>query len=129
MNQTSQFDRLFRAPQLSRTRVLLALGVAVLADFLQIVLFPAQSVGFQQFIDVAAMVLTTLVLGFHWLLLPTFVLEFIPFLDWAPTWTGCVAAVIALRKRDQTGREPGAPPIVSAPPNQDAKPVDQKLLS
>jgi hypothetical protein len=39
------------------------------------------------------------VIGFHPLLLPTFVLELIPVADLLPTWTGCVAVVIALRRR------------------------------
>ncbi len=45
------------------------------------------------------MVLTMWALGFHWLLLPTFALELVPALDDLPTWTACVIAVIALRKR------------------------------
>ena len=40
-------------------------------------------------------------IGFHWLLLPTFVLELVPVLEDLPTWTACVIAVIALRKREQ----------------------------
>jgi hypothetical protein len=40
-------------------------------------------------------------LGFHPLLLPTFVVEFLPVADMLPTWTGCVALVVALRKRQQ----------------------------
>jgi hypothetical protein len=52
-----------------------------------------------QVLDVLAMVLTTLSIGFHVLLLPTFALEFIPLVDMIPTWTGCVVAVNALRKR------------------------------
>jgi hypothetical protein len=47
------------------------------------------------------MVLTWRVLGFHPLLLPTFALEFLPIVDVLPTWTGCVALVVALRKRQQ----------------------------
>ena len=58
--------------------------------------------GADELIDVAAMVLTCRVIGFHPLLLPTFALEFLPIVDWLPTWTGCVAIVVALRKREQT---------------------------
>jgi hypothetical protein len=35
-------------------------------------------------------------IGFHPLLLPTSVLEFLPLADMLPTWTGCVAIVVAL---------------------------------
>ena len=34
-------------------------------------------------------------LGFHPLLLPTFLVEFLPMTDMLPTWTGCVALVTA----------------------------------
>ena len=58
-------------------------------------------------IDVIIMVLTTCLLGFHWALLPSFLLEAIPGLDLAPTWTGCVAFVVWRRRRQPT---PGQPP-------------------
>ena len=38
-------------------------------------------------------------IGFHPLLLPTFVIEFVPVADLLPTWTGCAALVVALRRR------------------------------
>ena len=41
-------------------------------------------------------------IGFHPLLLPTFVLEIVPLADLAPAWTACVAVVVALRKRQRT---------------------------
>ena len=47
------------------------------------------------------MILTWRLIGFHPLLLPTFVLEFLPITDLLPTWTGCVALVMALRTRQQ----------------------------
>jgi hypothetical protein len=50
------------------------------------------------------------ILGFHILLLPTFVVELIPVADMLPTWTGCVIAVIALRKRGQNIPPPSPPP-------------------
>ena len=92
--------RFSRTP-ISGMRIALALVIAILADFLQVVLLPLEWIFIQQIIDVVAMALTTLVLGFHPLLLPTFVVELIPLADMLPTWTGCVVAVIALRKRAQ----------------------------
>ncbi len=107
----------FTAPRLTGTRMLLALAIAAIADFLQFVLVPLEWVLIQQIVDVFAMGLIILVIGFHPLLLPTFVVEFIPVVDMLPTWTGCVIAVIALRKREQrAGPETGAPFVVSAPP-------------
>jgi len=89
------------APQVSRSRIILALSVALVADFLQIVLVPLEWMFIQQIIDVAAMAFMMGLLGFHPLLLPTFVIEFIPFVDMLPTWTGCVVAVTVLRRRQQ----------------------------
>jgi hypothetical protein len=52
--------------------------------------------------------LTGWAVGFHWLLLPTFAMEFVPLLDELPTWTACVIAVIVLRKREQHSLPPPA---------------------
>jgi hypothetical protein len=82
-------------------RIVLALFIAVTADGLQLITGALGWAGPDQAIDVVVMLLTIWVLGFHWLLLPTFALELIPGLDDLPTWTACVIAVIALRKRAQ----------------------------
>ena len=79
----------------------LALGVAISADALQFCLGPFGWAFGDQAIDVMAMVLTMWLLGFHVLLLPTFVLELVPVLEDLPTWTACVIAVIWLRRREQ----------------------------
>lgn len=97
-----------RPPALSRLRIGLALAVAVAADALQIGLLPVAWTFAQSAVDVVAMVLTIGLLGFHLLLLPTFLVELIPVADMLPTWTACVIAVIALRKREQ--KPPPAPP-------------------
>ena len=99
MNLPQKIAERFRAPQLTRTRIVLALAVAVVADGIQI---PLQAVPVApEIVDVIAMIATSAILGFHWLLLPTFLVEFVPLVDMMPTWTGCVVAVIALRKRAQ----------------------------
>ncbi len=105
----------FPAPRLTRGRIVLALGVAIGADALQWLLAPLALAGFfaDEIIDVIAMVLTARVLGFHVLLLPTFLLEFMPLVGMLPTWTGCVIAVIALRKNKQSASAP--PPVQPAP--------------
>jgi hypothetical protein len=108
MKLSERLNRLVRVPRVTRGRVILAMAIAVAADGLQFLLGPLGWVFIDQVIDVAAMVLASLVLGFHWLLLPTFVTEFIPLVDELPTWTACVIAVIALRKREQ--RAPPPPP-------------------
>lgn len=110
----------FTVPHLTRARIILALALGVIADGLQLLLGPLGWVGVDQFIDLVAMGLTTWVLGFHLLLLPTFVVEFIPVADMLPTWTGCVVAVIALRKREQRAASvvdvsPELPPAKTPP--------------
>jgi hypothetical protein len=58
-------------------------------------------------IDVVTAAVTSWLLGFHWALLPTAVLEAIPLLDAAPTWTSCVLFVIWRRKREADTLRPG----------------------
>ncbi len=99
--------RRFAAPQLTRTRIVFALVIAVIADALQFFLGPLGWVIVDGLIDAVAMALTIWLLGFHWLLLPTFFVELIPVVDMLPTWSGCVIAVIALRKREQRAAPPG----------------------
>jgi hypothetical protein len=98
---------------MTRLRIALALAIAVVADGMQFLLNGLGWLGADQAIDVVAMGLTSWVIGFHWLLLPTFALEFIPLLDELPTWTACVIAVIALRKREQ--KTPPAAPRPAQP--------------
>jgi hypothetical protein len=90
--------------------VRLAYAVAVTTDALQLLLGPLGWAFADEILDVAAMILTWRVIGFHPLLLPTFALEFFPVADLLPTWTACVALVVAIRKRQQQG-PPGQPPV------------------
>ena len=92
---------LTRAPFLTPARVRAAYAVGVTTDVLQFVFGPFGWAGADEVLDAIAAALTWWLLGFHPLLLPTFAVEFIPFIDMLPTWTGCVAAVVALRKRGQ----------------------------
>lgn len=111
MGLISKLNNLFRPSRLSRRRMVLALFVAVVADGLQI---PLQVPPFPEIIDVVAMLFTTALIGFHVLLLPTFAIEFVPLASALPTWTGCVLAVIALRRRSE--RQQSNPPPSSVPP-------------
>jgi len=96
------FQRLFpRAPMLTTPRVRSAYLVAVAADVIQLLLGPVGWTFADEIIDVAAMMAISRLIGFHPLLLPTFIIEFVPIADLLPTWTGCVALVVALRKREQ----------------------------
>jgi hypothetical protein len=101
-------------PVLTRQRVWLAYAVAVTADVLQFAVGPLGWAFADEALDVAAMILEWRLIGFHPLLLPTFVLEFVPVADLIPAWTACVAVVIALRRKQQGSlQHPPAPgPII-----------------
>lgn len=87
---------------------MLAFGVAVIADLIQLPIAGATATGVlaipSEFadlvVDCIAMGATTMLLGFHWVLLPSFFIELVPGLDLMPTWTGCVAYAIWQRRKD-----------------------------
>jgi hypothetical protein len=121
----SLFDKLNRrmtAPKLTRGRIAAAMTIAFVADLLQIVLLPVAWTFVQSGIDVVAMLLVMGAIGFHLLLLPTFIIEFMPGVDILPTWTACVIAVIALRKREQSSERPPSVDVEASvqttPPSQ-----------
>jgi hypothetical protein len=66
------------------------------------------------------MAATWRIIGFHPLLLPTFALELLPVSDVLPTWTGCVALVLAIRKRQQrfATQGPDLGPVIDVKPEQ-----------
>jgi hypothetical protein len=100
-------------PLLTPSRIWLAYTIAVTTDALQLLLGPVGWAGADEILDVAAAALMWRVLGFHPLLLPTFLVELLPMADMLPTWTGCVALVIALRRRQQMGPPPPGPgPVI-----------------
>ncbi len=87
-----------QVPALTPSRVRTAYAVAIVTDVAQFVLGPLGWAGADQALDVIAAVVQYRLLGFHPLLLPTFLLEFLPITDMLPTWTACVALVISTRK-------------------------------
>jgi hypothetical protein len=110
MNLPEQINSFFRAPTLTRPRMILALAIAVAADGLQFLLGPLGWLFVDPAIDCVTMVLLSRVIGFHILLLPTFAVKLVPGIDELPTWTACTAAVIALRIHDQKNPPPSPPP-------------------
>ena len=86
---------------LTRSRIRAAYAVAVATDVLQFMLGPLGWAFTDEILDVVALAATTWLLGFHPLLLPTFVIEMVPIVDMVPTWTACVALVVALRNKPQ----------------------------
>jgi len=101
MDSRNWRDRLLGGSELvlTRSRIKAAYAVAIATDVLQFVLGPFGWAFTDEILDVAALIATTKLLGFHPLLLPTFILEFVPVIDVLPTWTACVALVVATRKK------------------------------
>ena len=98
------------APALTTGRIGSAYAVAVATDALQLVAGPLGWVGADEMLDFIAAAATWRLLGFHPLLLPTFIIEFLPIADMLPSWTGCVALVVAARKARQGGVDPPPQP-------------------
>ena len=98
--------RLLQPPPLTPTRSRLAFGIALATDILQIALGPVGWAFADEILDAIAGVVLWRLLGFHPLLLPTFVLELVPVADLLPTWTGCVGLVVALRRRQRVHEPP-----------------------
>ncbi len=84
-------------PTLTKRRVRFALALAMLADLVQVGLMPLFWEGAasppNDVLDVVIAVAMFLLLGFHWALLPSVVLELVPALNLVPTWTAAVLFV------------------------------------
>ena len=104
---------------LARSRIRAAYGTAIAVDVLQLALGPFGWVFADEILDVVAMLVMSRLIGFHPLLLPTFVIELVPVADLLPTWTGCVALVVAMRRKQ-------APPPAG---DDDAVTIDVKPTS
>jgi hypothetical protein len=96
-------------PSMTPARVRSAYAVAVITDALQMILGPFGWVFADEILDIIAAAAMWRLLGFHPLLLPTFAIEFLPVSDMLPLWTGCVAMVIATRRRQETPAAPRPP--------------------
>jgi hypothetical protein len=85
-----------------------ALGIALFADALQIVLFPFFGEGglspLNDLLDIAVGFAMIRLLGWHWAFLPSFMAELIPGLDLVPTWT--LAVLIVTRQISPRQTEP-----------------------
>ncbi len=110
-----RLPRFLQVPRLTPLRMAAAFGLAVVVDGLQLVLGPLGWSIADEMLDVAAMMAMICLLGFHVLFLPTFLIEIFPVADALPTWTGCVALVVGLRRREQR-RTADAPPTLPPGP-------------
>lgn len=98
-------------PRVSATRVRIARVIAVVADAVQLGLFPAFGTGALFFLndclDVVVGIAMVMLVGWHFAFVPTFVAELVPGLDLVPTWT--IAVWIATRHRAIEPPAPGPP--------------------
>ena len=95
--------RAFELVRAMRSRDLrIALSVAITADALQIIGLPLFASGglspADMAIDVAAAMILSKLLGWHWAFLPTAFAELIPAFDLFPTWTAAVLYVAWQRR-------------------------------
>ena len=108
----AEAQRFFQPRPLTPWRARTALGVAAATDILQMALGPFGWAFADEVLDVIAAVILTSVLGFHPLLLPTFIVEFLPVADLLPTWIGCVALVLTLRRRERAAPPSAATDVI-----------------
>jgi hypothetical protein len=121
-------DRMIK-PELTRRRVALAFAAAGIADLIQVPVTAAMLSGVLTvpgetaniIIDAIVMIITSLLLGFHWILLPSVILELVPVFDLFPTWTACVAFVVWRRRQEEM-------PFVVPPHSGPMKTVDVDVL-
>jgi hypothetical protein len=89
--------------------VRVARTVAVLADLVQIVAFPAFGMGaaspWNDALDVLVAGAMVLLIGWHWAFLPSFLAELLPGLDLVPTWTAAVFFVTRGKGRSSPSGE------------------------
>lgn len=127
-------------PELTTGRILLAFSIAVIADMVQFPITAVAATGILSvpiliadfFVDLFVMVTVSLIIGFHWVLLPSVFVEVIPGLDLFPMWTGCVAFVVWQRKKKQahtpvigSGLDVKEAQVVSEPPFVQSEPPAQ----
>jgi hypothetical protein len=105
----------FRVRPISRPRAALAFFLAAGLDAMQLALGPLGWTFADEIADVIGLAVFSVMLGFHPLLLPTFIIEIIPVVDMLPTWTACVGAVLILRGRAKAEDSGAVTPKESQP--------------
>ena len=99
-----------------------AMLVAIVADALQLVVFPMFVEGAfspaDDALDLGVAALLTHLLGWHWEFLPTFAAKLVPGVDLVPFWTLAVANVYRKSKRAVVSVETSGPqpPAGTTPP-------------
>jgi hypothetical protein len=93
---------------LSQTRIKVARVIAICADLLQIGLPFVFGEGlfspFEDALDIVVCLTMTLLVGWHFAFVPSFIVKLVPFVDLTPTWT--IAVFVATRKSQVVKAEP-----------------------
>ena len=115
---------------MTRTRIIAARLVAIGADLLQLGLFPFFGEGIMSalndFLDVAVCLALTVLVGWHFSFLPSFMLELVPLADVIPTWT--LAVFFATRQKQSVPTETTVVDVETNPPTPRMEPAPPKLL-
>jgi hypothetical protein len=106
-----------------RSRFRAALLLAIVADGLQILIFPLFAEGaispFDDILDLVVMVALIRLVGWHWEFLPSLIAELIPGVDLIPFWTLAVLNVYRKWKRfEHVGDQIDVIPIERKLPNE-----------
>lgn len=103
---------------LTRRQIRIVRSLAALVDVLQVFVFPVMFEGLlspvNTAVDVVMAAVFTLMIGWHWALLPAFISELIPIWDLVPTWT----AAVFLATRDHDVIDVTAVEVVSEEPKR-----------
>jgi len=106
-----------------RIRMRAALALAIVADLLQIAIFPMFIEGAaspaDDLLDLGMAGAMSFLLGWHWEFLPSFFGKLVPGVDFVPLWTMAVANVY--RKSRNIEVKPQGPVIEGQPAGQDAR--------
>lgn len=90
-------------------RLRTAIALAILADLLQLVIFPLVVEGAasppDDLLDLAMAAILSYLLGWHWEFLPSFLAKLVPGVDLFPCWTIAVANVYRTQKRIAVGAQ------------------------
>jgi hypothetical protein len=90
-------------------RLRTAMILAILADLLQLVIFPLVVEGAaspaDDALDLAMAAILSYLLGWHWEFLPSFLAKLVPGVDLFPCWTIAIANVYRTQKRIAVGAQ------------------------
>ncbi|MCE1228313.1 MAG: hypothetical protein LWX11_02310 [Firmicutes bacterium] len=112
---------------ISPARLKIAWAVAVAVDLLQVGLMPVTGsliTWVDAPLDIVTMIVLWRLLGWHWALLPSLLVELLPYAELVPTWSGAVFLIQQSRKGEMSAPpEPGERPIKDVTPKPPQPPT------